>query len=67
MKLIKISKDILINPEKISVIEMRQGKNGRNIKVTIEGNSYLVETESSEFLAELITSGVETHKQFFAG
>jgi len=67
MKMIQISKDTLINPSMISVIETRTTKNGKSIKVFIEGQSYLVEISPGEFFSELLTSGVEAHQQFFAG
>ena len=66
MKLVKVSKDVLINPEKISAVEMRTNEGVRNFKVIAEGYTYLVEVDPQEFLAELLASGVEAHQQFFS-
>lgn len=52
MKLVKISEKVLVNPNKISSIEQRNGK----IIVRVEGSTYEIESrkDMDEFMLELM-------------
>lgn len=62
MKLIKISNEILVNPDKISKVEIR----GKKILVTVDGETHQVEIPQAQLLIELKNSGVNLNQQFFA-
>lgn len=64
MEFIAISDDVLVNPDKISVIEKRKGR----IVIHIEGQQYIVEKNMAEVVKQLIKNGMkESVEQFFAG
>ncbi len=66
MQLIPISEDVLINPDKISTVEIRRKKGNNTISVTIEGRTHEVSVNPGMLLAELKRVGVDMSKQFFA-
>ena len=67
MDLIPIADDIMINADLIESIEMRGGKNGKTIVLTVGGKQYIPKIESAELLSHLIRSGVsKSSNQFFA-
>lgn len=67
MNLVSISKNVLVNPEKITSIELKNVKGRIDILVLVEGRQYSVEKDVSVFLRELKASGVEAPEQFWAG
>ena len=67
MKLIPIQRDILINPERISVIKRGFNDQGEPaIKIVIDEMSYEVTEPFDKFMASLSNVGVDLTKQFFA-
>ena len=67
MKLIAISEDVLINPDKISVMQIVKKKNRQVLTVDVEGRTLTVERMAAELIKELNNSGVDLSDQFFAG
>ena len=67
MKLIMISSDILINPEKISKIAIAKDGKNKKVRITVDGETHLLEVSLDNFLKELVTVGIDPHAQFFAG
>ena len=67
MKFINISDSILINPEKISVIQVVKDKDKSVLSVVVEGKTYTVTKMANELITELHRAGVDLTKQFFAG
>ena len=70
MKLIKITDNILVNPEKISSIEFMMINEARNLIVTIEGRQIVSTVTPSELLTDLAASGIGTDSklwQYWAG
>ena len=67
MQLIAIQDNVLVNPEKISVIEKTVSADGRIVMtVTIEGRMFTLFRPANEFMNELNKAGVDLTKQFFA-
>jgi hypothetical protein len=66
MQLIPISDDILINPDKISTVEIRKRKGSTSIAIVVEGRTHEVTVNPGMLLAELKRVGVDMSKQFFA-
>lgn len=67
MELIPISQDVLVNPQRISVVEMRRDVEGNpSIVVVIDGRTYNLNRPPQEFLTQLNKCGVDLSKQFFA-
>ena len=66
MQLIPISEDVLVNVEKISVVEIRKRKNGKSLSVTVEGKTFEVQVDPGSLLVELKRAGVDMTKQFFS-
>lgn len=63
MELIVIQKNIMINPEMIESVEV---KNKKFIVTMESGNSYHVETNVSTFMKTLGKSGIDLSKQFIS-
>lgn len=63
MELIAIQKNIMINPEMIESVEV---KNKKFIVTMESGNSYHVETNVSTFMKTLGKSGIDLTKQFLS-
>lgn len=67
MKLIPISKSVLINPEKITCVEQKNIKGKVDTLVVVEGRQYVLEVDIRVFLQQLMEAGVETSEQYWAG
>ena len=68
MDLIKISDTVLINPDKISAVEIKSiGGKLKSLTIIVEGKSYISEVAPENLLHDLIRAGVNLHDQFFAG
>lgn len=63
MELIGIQKNVMINPEMIESVEI---KNKKFIVTMESGNSYYVETNISSFMKTLGKSGIDLTKQFLS-
>ena len=67
MHLIAIQDDILINPDKISVVEKKVSKSGNiRLSIVVEGRTYEITQPHQDFLNSLNRAGVDLTKQFFA-
>lgn len=66
MQLIPISEDVLVNVEKISVVEIRKKKSGNAIAVVVDGRTFEVTVDAGLLLSELKRAGIDMTKQFFA-
>jgi hypothetical protein len=67
MQLIAVQEDILVNPDKISVVERKVSKNNAvRLSVMVEGRTYEVTQPHQEFITSLNRAGVDLTKQFFA-
>ena len=67
MQLIAIQDDVLVNPDKISVIERKVGRNNSiTLRVTVDGNTYDITRTTNEFFSALSKAGVNLSKQFFS-
>lgn len=63
MELIAIQKNVMINPEMIESVEV---KNKKFIVTMESGNSYHVETNVASFMKTLGKSGIDLTKQFLS-
>lgn len=66
MKLVKVSENILVNPECISSVEQKIVHSKKRITVLVEGRSYTLEVSIEEFMKELNSLNASTG-QHFAG
>ena len=66
MELIKVSKNVLVNPEMIASIIQKNVKGGAIFNVVVGDDSYEVEDIQS-FLTDLNRFTKNTSQQFFAG
>jgi len=66
MQLIPISDDVLVNVDKISVVEIRKRKTGQALSVTVEGKTFEVTVDPGALLIELKRAGIDMTKQFFS-
>ena len=67
MQLIPIQDNILVNPDKISVIEKTISADNRIVlTITVDGRMYTVFRPHNEFFDALNKAGVDLTKQFFA-
>lgn len=67
MKLIVISENVLINPQKITSVEQKNIKGKIDTLVIVEGRQYVLEVELGEFIKQLMEAGVEPPSQYWAG
>ncbi len=67
MNLIKVSDNVLINPECISCIEQKKVNKQDVIIVWVDGKSYTLEVPLPEFLTSLDNLDVTSNRQIFAG
>ncbi len=67
MNLIKVSENVLINPDCISCIEQKKVNKQDVIIVWVDGKSYTLEIPLSEFLTALDNLDVSENKQIFGG
>ena len=67
MNLIAISEDILINPSRISVVEVVKKKSGVSVRITVDEKTFTVDRPVKELFAEMNKAGVDLSEQFFAG
>jgi len=65
MELIAISEDTLVNPDKVSIVEIVRKKDTAVVRITIEGKSLNVD-KPQEFLKAMLKSGVNLNQQFFS-
>ena len=66
MELIKVSEDVLVNPLRISVVQMRRTKNKSIVEVIVDGRTFTVDSPDG-LLADMKRAGVNLSDQFFAG
>jgi hypothetical protein len=64
MQLIKISDKVLINPDKISSVEIRSVGKARKFLVRVDGKEFMVD-DAEKFNLELVKSGIGLGDQFF--
>lgn len=68
MTFIAIAPNVLINPDKISVIEKREVMGQIKVVVTMDnGQQHIVSYDFGDLYAKLIGAGVTANDQFFAG
>ena len=67
MELIQLSEDVLVNPHRISSVEITRSKSGTRLKVVIDGRTFNVERPVKELFAEMNKAGVNLSEQFFTG
>ena len=70
MNLIRISDNILANPEMISLIELRKVKGKSTIVITIDGKQHIADLDPTDMMQELVSAGVPLSSkcmQFWAG
>ncbi len=66
MQLIEVQKGILINPDKISSIEIKNIRSKKTVVITLEGRTIPLEVGVDKFLKELLSAGVKFNEQFWA-
>lgn len=67
MQLIKITDNILVNPEEISIIEFVVIDGNRHFVITVSDRQIVSNISANELLQSLIKVGIEPHSQFWAG
>lgn len=70
MNLIKISENVLVNPEMIETVEFRIVNGQKMLVVMIGGNQYIADVSPTDLMEELISAGIKTDNhiwQFWAG
>jgi len=65
MELIAISDDTMVNPDKVSIVEIVRKKGSAEVRITVEGKNLIVE-KPKEFLRLMLKSGVDLNQQFFS-
>ena len=65
MQLIPIAPDILINPDKISIVEKMNIKGKESLVIVVDGVRKVVTMNIDDVYRKLVESGVD--KQFWAG
>ena len=66
MKLIPIQKNLLINPDKITSVEIMTVKGKESVLVTVDGRAIALEIDFHTFMEELTNCDKDLHKQFTA-
>lgn len=59
MRLIPISGNVLVNPEKISKVEFRNLDGQRVLVVTVDGEPHICEVSPTDLMQDLMKSGME--------
>lgn len=67
MNLVKISKNVLVNPKYISSVEQKDVRGKQTIIIWVDGRSYTLEVSLKEFMNELDNLQITDNKQYFAG
>jgi hypothetical protein len=70
MRFIKVTEEIMVNPEFISMVEIRKSGKAQNLVLTVEGRQIIASVDPMELMGELMKSGLETDAkggQFWAG
>ena len=67
MNLIKVSDNVLINPNCISCIEQKKVNKQDVIIIWVDGKSYTLEVSLPEFLNSLDNLEITSNKQIFGG
>ena len=70
MNLIKISDNVLVNPDMIETVEFRIRNGQKMLVVMIGGNQYISDFSPTDLMEGLISAGVKTDNkiwQFWAG
>jgi hypothetical protein len=62
MNLIAIQKNLLVNPEKISLVEIISTKGKESVLVVVEGRSIALEVDFNKFMKDLSESGVNNQQ-----
>ena len=66
MKFIPISDDVMINPEQIESIEIRELNGQKTFIIFVGGRVHIPTTDIHVLMRELVASGVDLTKQFTA-
>ena len=70
MRFIKVTEEIMVNPEFISMVEIRKAGKTQNLVLTVEGRQIIASVDPMELMGELMKSGLETDAkggQFWSG
>ncbi len=66
MQLIQLQKNLLVNPDKISSVEVKKRGDHEMVIVTVEGRAITLESGFDAFFNELKKSGMQFNKQFWS-
>jgi len=66
MKIIQISKNIYINPDQITSVEIKELKGEKRLIVNLIDRTYAVDVPDRDFMTSLMNSGVGVGEQFFS-
>jgi hypothetical protein len=70
MRLIKLTEEIMVNPDFISIVEIRKSGKVQTLAVTVENRQIVATVDPMELMTELMKSGLETDGkggQFWSG
>jgi hypothetical protein len=67
MQLLQISDRVIINTDRIEVIEFTDSESGMGMLITVAGTTYTVDRPMSDIFNFLGKSGVDLTKQYFGG
>lgn len=63
MRLIKLTEEIMVNPDFISIVEIRKSGKTQTLAVTVENRQIVATVEPMALMTELMKSGLETDAQ----
>jgi len=67
MKFIKLTENVLVNPEKISVIQFKEMDGQRLLLVTVDNIQYVATVPTMSLLQDLLNSGLIGDLQIWSG
>lgn len=66
MNLIALQKNLLVNPNKITSVEIMTVKGKESVLVTVDGRAIALEIDFKDFMKQLSNSGVKFNQQYKA-
>lgn len=66
MKFIPISDDVMINPEQIESVEIKEINGRKTFIISVGGRMHIPTVDIHQLMRDLIASGVDLTKQFTA-
>jgi hypothetical protein len=70
MRLIRITDEIMVNPDFISIVEIKKEGKSQRLYITVENRQIAATVDPMELMTELMKSGLETDAkggQFWSG